>query len=100
MTLNIVHVHGFKCAGTTFSASLAANFKNDFRCIEPKTEGPLDWDKARQASQELGLRAMSSHSLRLPSILSSDIQLVIQFKKGISSTKGLLKCYNLHDEAE
>ena len=76
MSLNIVHVHGFKCAGTTFAASLAANFKNDFRCIEPKTEGPLDWDKARQASQELGLRAMSSHSLRLPSILSSDIQFV------------------------
>ena len=76
MTLKIVHVHGFKCAGTSFSASLAANFKNDFRCIEPKTEGLLDWDKAHQACQELGLRAMSSHSLRLPSILSSDIQFV------------------------
>jgi|GEM_PF-4910896 len=76
MSLEFVHVHGFKCAGTTFSASMAANFKDDFRCIELNTDEPLDWDKVRQASQDLELRAISSHSLRLPSVLSSDIQFV------------------------
>jgi len=76
MTLRIVHVHGFKCAGTTFSASLAANFKNDFRCIEPTSNKSLDWNKALRASQGLKLTAMSSHSLKLPSILSNDVQFV------------------------
>ena len=76
MSLEIVHVHGFKCAGTTFAASLAANFNNEFRCIEPTTKKFLDLEKARQVSKDLGLRAISSHSLSLPSILSSDIQFV------------------------
>jgi len=76
MSLQIVHIHGFKCAGTTFAASLAANFNNDFRCIEPTTNRLLHLDKVLQESKDLGLRAISSHSLQLPSILSSDIQFV------------------------
>jgi hypothetical protein len=29
----------------------------------------------------------------------SDVQLVISLKKGMSSTKGMLKCYGLEEEA-
>jgi hypothetical protein len=64
--LEIVHIHGFKCAGTTFAASLAANYLDQFRCIEPLADEYLDWSKALNKANELELKAISSHLLRIP----------------------------------
>ena len=61
-----MHIHLFKCAGSTFAASLAHNFNEEFRCIEPKTEKFLDWELVMQTMASSKWRAMSSHSLRIP----------------------------------
>ena len=69
----IVHMHGFKCAGTTFSASLAANFGQDFRCVEPSTRfGKLDWDLVQSKAVDMGLLAVSSHALKAPQVISAN----------------------------
>jgi hypothetical protein len=64
--VKLVHIHTFKCAGTTFAASLASNFKDEFSCIEPKTRQFLDWDQIKQTMAKSKWRAISSHSLRIP----------------------------------
>ncbi len=65
-SLEIVHVHGFKCAGTTFSASLAANYLEDFRCIEPANPRIMGWDEVSAKANDLEIKALSSHSLCIP----------------------------------
>jgi hypothetical protein len=66
--LEIVHVHGFKCAGTTFSASIAENYRDEFLCIEPRTPGIMKWEMVREKVSQLKVKAISSHSLRIPSV--------------------------------
>jgi hypothetical protein len=65
-TLELVHVHSFKCAGTTFSASLAANYLDEFRCIEPRSPRILGWDEISVSADAIGIKALSSHSLCIP----------------------------------
>ena len=65
-SVKLVHVHTYKCAGTTFAASLAHNFQDDFRCVEPQIKQFLDWEQIVQEMALSKLRAVSSHSLRIP----------------------------------
>ena len=65
-TIELVHAHGFKCAGTTFSASLAANYLDEFRCIEPRKSRILGWEEVSVYANAIGIKALSSHSLCIP----------------------------------
>jgi hypothetical protein len=68
-----VHIHGFKCAGTTFSASLAHNFNDRFRCIEPSTKHVvIELHDVEKTVHELDLYAISSHSLNVPICIPSE----------------------------
>lgn len=73
MRKKIVHIHGFKCAGTTFSASLAHNFNDGFRCIEPSTKHvALELHNVEKVIHELDLEAVSSHNLNVPNIIPNE----------------------------
>lgn len=76
-----MHIHGFKCAGTTFAASLAANYLDEFRCIEPLADEYLDWSKAMNKANELELKAISSHLLRIPLQLPDESFFVYLIRK-------------------
>jgi hypothetical protein len=91
VTLKIVHIHGFKCAGTTFSSTLAANFDDRFRCMEPKSSPKLNWESARLQSDQLGLGAISSHSLRVPAEILPHLQFVHLIRE---PTARLLSAWN------
>lgn len=67
--VEVLHLHGFKCAGTTFIGSLEHATEGQLAYLEtPKTNQRLSW---QQALQHLGTlpvqpRAITSHLITLP----------------------------------
>lgn len=67
MGIEVVHLHGFKCAGTTLATLLAHNFGNGFRCVESTDRAQrLPWSQVVGHPDLAGVRAVSSHTLTPP----------------------------------
>jgi hypothetical protein len=67
--LDILHLHGFKCAGTTFASILESNYGNQVAYIESQSYSDrLPWQMIAKALEGDNYRAASSHLVTLPSI--------------------------------
>lgn len=67
MSIEVVHLHGFKCAGTTLATLLAQNFGTTFRCVEStERAGRLPWSQVVGHPDLVGIRAVSSHTITPP----------------------------------
>ncbi len=67
MTIEVVHIHGFKCAGTTIATLLAHNFGPSFRCVESTLRSKrLPWLQVIGHPELSGVRAVSSHTITPP----------------------------------
>jgi hypothetical protein len=65
--IDILHLHGFKCAGTTFSASLQRNYGDGVAYVESEARGDrLPWQFVDVSIDLRPLRALSSHLITLP----------------------------------
>ena len=64
--LDIIHIHGFKCAGTTFSSIMNNNYSDQMICIESKNDKRFDW---RNIDLDLLVekKCLSSHLMSIPS---------------------------------
>lgn len=69
--LDIIHIHGFKCAGTTFQNILAREYKKKLLLIESKESGKRLFARSLIESGEIRTyhKSISSHLLALSSDL-------------------------------
>lgn len=67
-----MHIHGFKCAGTTLATLLAYNFGNAFRCVESdKPSRRLPWSQIVGHHALVDVQAVSSHTVTVPPRVSN-----------------------------
>lgn len=65
--IGILHLHGYKCAGTAFSSVLQVNFGHRVRYVESEGKGDrLPWQALHEALDLTELRAVTSHLVTLP----------------------------------
>lgn len=65
--IDVLHLHGFKCAGTTFASILQENFGPRVAYVESQDGGErLPWQAVPGAVRLAGLRAISSHLVTMP----------------------------------
>ena len=66
-SVDIMHLHGFKCAGTTFAWILEKNFPGSVMYVESVRRGDrLPWQRVVGEVDLIGVRAVSSHLVTLP----------------------------------
>jgi hypothetical protein len=66
-SVDIMHLHGFKCAGTTFAWILEKNFPGQVAYVESMQRGDrLPWQRLSAEVDLSGARAVSSHLVSLP----------------------------------
>ena len=78
--LNILHIHGFECAGSTFAAILRANYGRRFTHVEP--EGVVDrlpWQILSEMPEFPSLDAVSSHLVPVPMTPQSIARQLVSF---------------------
>jgi len=65
--IDILHLHGFKCAGTTFASILQDNYGDAVGYVESEGKGDrLPWQMIPEAIDLDHYRAVSSHLVTLP----------------------------------
>ena len=65
--VRLMHVHGFKCAGTTFNWILERNFPGQVSYVESESIGRrLPWQRIRDEVDLANARAISSHLATVP----------------------------------
>lgn len=75
-----MHLHGFKCAGTTFTWILERNFPDQVRYVEHVDPGKrLPWQLIRDRVDLAGARAITSHLATLPPPDSGLAKLYVAF---------------------
>ena len=67
--VRILHVHGFKCAGTTFNWILERNYPGRVRYVESESIGRrLPWQRIRDEVDLSDARAVTSHLTTVPDV--------------------------------
>jgi len=79
MTIQLIHIHAFKCAGTTFALNLATNFGSKFMCVDPvnrNTRFRLEQVEENPLLQDI--EVISSHTIIAPRP-SADAPIIVGF---------------------
>ena len=95
--VDLLHLHGFKCAGSTFTWILERNFPDQVVYAESEREGErLGWQRVAEEVSLTGARAVSSHLCTLPPEGARFATLTVAFVREPLSR--LLSAYR-HDQA-
>jgi hypothetical protein len=85
MTIKVIHLHTFKCAGTTFALDLAKNFGPKFKCVDPINRSlRFRLEDVEHHSLFEGIEITSSHTI-IPPTPSKDGPMIIGFVREPSS---------------
>lgn len=76
----IVHLHAFKCAGSTFSWILEKNFPGSVLYVESKNPSKrLKWSKAKDMlANKSHIKAITSHLLECPPVSTTNAYLIVE----------------------
>lgn len=78
--IKIVHLHGFKCAGTTFCWILEKLYGSNLLYVEKKGgKDRLFWNDLKQKCDLTKYEAITSHTLELPPETSDNQYLFVEF---------------------
>jgi len=78
--VDLLHLHGFKCAGSTFAWILERNFPDQVVCVESEGEGErLAWQRIVNEVPLTEARAVSSHLCTLPPVGADFATLTVAF---------------------
>ena len=95
--VDLLHLHGFKCAGQTFAWILERNFPDQVVFAESQHPGErLAWQRVADEVSLTGARAVSSHLCTLPPVGAGVATLTVAFVR--QPRARLLSAYR-HDQA-
>jgi len=85
MAIKVIHLHTFKCAGTTFALDLAKNFGPKFKCVDPINRNlRFQLEEVEHHPLLVDIEVTSSHTI-LPPKPSKDGPMIIGFVREPSS---------------